>query len=154
MDINTQKNNTYNNQKFYWIKLKTDFFNQDSIDFLMSQKNGSDYVVLYQMLCLQTSNFNGQLASTIGEVIIPYDVEKIQRDCKYFDIDTIRVALELYKKLGLVYMQDDGILRITNFENMVGSITQNAIYKQNKKTKNHNELEFFQQDSNRIPIRD
>ena len=47
-------------KKFYWIKLKTDFFNLDEIDFLLSQKNGCEYVVLYQMLCLQVANTSGK----------------------------------------------------------------------------------------------
>ena len=45
-------------KKYYWIKLRTDFFNQETIDFLLSQPNGCEYVVLYQMLCLQTANTN------------------------------------------------------------------------------------------------
>lgn len=110
-------------KRYYWIKLKDTFMTSDTVDFLMGQKNGANYVVLYQMLCLKTVNTNGELARKIGEIIIPYDAEKIQRDCKYFDIDTIRVALELYKQLGLIYKQEDNILKIANFENMVGSET-------------------------------
>lgn len=110
-------------KRYYWIKLKDTFMTSDTVDFLMGQKNGANYVVLYQMLCLKTVNTNGELARKIGEIIIPYDAEKIQRDCKYFDIDTIRVALELYKQLGLIYKQEDSILKIANFENMVGSET-------------------------------
>ena len=120
-----------NNKKFYWIKLKTDFFNQEAIDFLMSQENGCQYIVLYQMLCLQTANNNGQMATQIGEVLVPYDVKKIMRDTKYFDVDTVTVALELFKRLGLVYQEDDNILRIANVEYMVGSesATKEAIKK-------------------------
>lgn len=106
---------------YYWIKLRTDFFDSDTIDFLMSQKNGADYVVLYQMLCLKTVNTDGGLYSEMGEVVVPYDVNKIARITKYFNVDTVRVALELYKKLGLVYVREDGILRLTGYESMVGT---------------------------------
>lgn len=109
------------NKKFYWIKLRTDFFNQDTIDFLLSQKNGSEYVVLYQMLILQTANNNGELATRIGEIIKPFTIEKIARDTKHFDFDTVAVALELYKSLGLIYVEEDGILKIDNMTSMVGS---------------------------------
>ena len=111
-------------KKYYWIKLKNTFMTSDSVDFLMSQKNGSDYVVLYQMLCLLSINTNGELERKVGEIIIPYDAEKIQRDCKYFKIDTVVVALGLYKKLGLIYEQNDGSLRISNFDNLVGGETK------------------------------
>ena len=110
-------------KKFYWLKLKTEFMEGEIVDFLMSQKNGANYVVLYQMLCVKTINTKGELSTKIGELIVPFDVEKIQRDLKWFDIDTVRVALELYKKLGLVYQQEDGILAISGFEEMVGSET-------------------------------
>lgn len=123
--------------KYYWIKLRTDFFNQETIDFLLSQKNGCEYVVLYQMLCLNTANTNGTLANQVGEVIIPYNVEKIVRDCKYFDYDTIVVALELYKQIGLIYVEEDGNLRITDIERMVGSesATRDAIKKREQRLK-------------------
>ena len=119
------------NKRYYWIKLKTDFFNQDTIDFLLSQKNGCEYVVLYQMLCLKTANNNGLLATNVGEIIVPYDVNKIARDTKYFNVDTIRVGLELYKQLGLIYEGDNSILQIVGFEGMIGSesATKDAIKK-------------------------
>ena len=113
-------------KRYYWIKLKTGFFNEDAIDFLLSQKNGCEYVVLYQMLCLKSANTNGQLLSSIGEIIIPYNTEKIARDTKYFDVDTVTVALELYKRLGLIYTTENGALSIANYDDMVGSETDFA----------------------------
>ena len=120
----------YNKQRYYWIKLTDRFMTSDTVDFLMEQKEGANYVVLYQMLCLKTVNNDGQLSRTLGEIIVPYDEEKIQRDMKWFSIDTIRVAMSLYRKLGLIYEQENGILRISNFENMIGSQTISAHKKQ------------------------
>lgn len=114
------------NKRFYWIKLKTDFFNRTEIDFLMSQKNGSNYIVLYQMLCLMTANNDGELTSRVGEMIIPYDVDKIVRETKYFDRDTVIIALDLYAKLGLIYQGDDDVMRIADFGDMVGSQSDSA----------------------------
>ena len=108
-------------KRYYWIKLKTDFFNQETMDFLLSQENGCQYIVLYQMLCLNTANNNGEMATRIGEMIVPYDINKIVRDTKYFTYDTVAVALELFKKLGLIYLEEGQFLKIANFSNMVGS---------------------------------
>lgn len=113
-------------KRFYWIRLKDKFMTSDTVDFLMSQKNGANYVVLYQMLCLKCINTNGELKRQIGEIIIPYDVHKIQRDCKYFDLDTVIVALGLYKQLGLIYEQANGFLKIADFENLIGSESESA----------------------------
>lgn len=116
-------------ERYYWIKLKKSFLTSEKVDFLLSQPNGSDYVVIYQMLCLKTINTEGELASHINEVIIPFDVEKIQRDLKHFSIDTVMVALELFKRLGMIYEQENGILRIREFDELVGSETDYAIQK-------------------------
>ena len=110
-------------KKFYWIKLRQSLLTSEKVDFLMSQKNGAYYVVLYQCLCLKTINSAGELANKVGELIIPFDEQKIERECKWFDIDTIRVAMSLYKKLGLIYEQENGILKITDFEDLVGGET-------------------------------
>ena len=127
-------------KRYYWIKLKDTFMTSDAVDFLMGQKDGANYVVLYQMLCLKTINTGGRLERTIGEVIIPYDVEKIQRDTKWFTIDTVRVALNLYKSLGLIYADDNGVLCLTDHDNMVGSATDYADQKKLQREKQQNLL--------------
>lgn len=116
----------YNKQKFYWIKLTDKFLTSETVDFLLSQKDGANYVVLYQMLCLKSVNTNGVLARQIGEILVPFDAEKIQRDCRHFSIDTVRIALTLYKQLGLVYEQDNGTLKIADFERLIGSQSESA----------------------------
>ena len=98
----------------------------DTVDYLMSQPNGANYVVLYQMLCLKTINTDGKLSRQIGEILIPYDIEKIQRDCKWFSTDTIRVALNLYRSFGLIYEDQDGVLVLSDHKNLVGSETDYA----------------------------
>jgi len=118
-------------KRYYWIKLKTDFFNQEAVDLLLSQPNGCQYVVLYQMLCLKTANNNGEMTTRVGEMIVPYNIDKIVRDTKYFDHDTVTVALELFKRLGLIYQEENGVLRITDSVTMVGheSASREAIKK-------------------------
>ena len=111
---------------YYWLRLKKNFMTSDTVDFLMSQPDGANYVVLYQMLHLMSINTEGRLSRTIGDVIIPYDVKKIQRDTKWFTADTINVALSLFMKLGLVYRDVDGVLVMTDHKNLIGSETDYA----------------------------
>lgn len=150
-------------KKYYWIKLKTNFFNREDIDFLLSQKNGAEYVVLYQMLCLNTANNDGRLETKMGEIIIPYNAEKIVRDCKHFDIDTVNVAMSLYKRLGLIYEEEqEGVLKISNYEDMVGSETSYAEkmrkYRNSKKQLGYNVAnnveDIVRQENRDIDIRD
>lgn len=123
----------YDKGRYYWIKLTDRFMTSDTVDFLMGQKDGANYVVLYQMLCLKTVNNGGIMARRLGDVMIPYDVEKIQRDCKWFSVDTVRIALELYKRLGLIYEIADGVLAISGFDRLVGSQSYGAEKKELQK---------------------
>ena len=132
-------------KKFYWIKLRTSFLDSEKIDFLLSQKNGANYVVIYEMLCLKTINSDGELATQIGEMLIPFDAEKIQRDFKHFDLDTIRVALELFKKLGLIYEQTNGIIKITDFQELIGSETDYAAQKRKQRLQANENTKLLEQ---------
>lgn len=116
-------------KRYYWIKLKDSFMSSDAIDYLMSQPDGANYVVLYEMLCLKTINTGGCLVSQIGEMLIPYDAEKIQRECKWFSLATVRVALSVYKQIGLIFESPDGILTISNYSDIVGSETDYSAQK-------------------------
>ena len=109
-------------KRYYWIKLKDSFMTSDSVDYVMSQPNGSEYVVIYQMLCLKTINTNGRLARKIGDVVIPYDARKLSRDLKFFKAETIQKAIDIFRSLGLIY-DDNGILAMTDHENLVGCET-------------------------------
>ena len=113
-------------KRFYWIKLKESFFiNNELTDWIISQPNGCEYIVLYLKLCILTANKGGRLAMQIGEMLIPYDAKKISVDTK-FDIDTVIVAMELFKQIGLIYEEADGVLKIPYVDEIVGSETPAA----------------------------
>lgn len=135
-------------KRFYWIKLKESFFvNNEVTDWIISQPNGCEYIVLYLKLCLLTANKGGRLAMQIGEMIIPYDVKKISADTK-FDVDTVIVAMELFRKIGLIYEEEDGILKIPYVEEIVGSESSSAQrvreHRKNKKLKASKEVKSLQ----------
>lgn len=114
------------NKRFYWIKLRENFFQQETIDWLMEQENGSAYIVLYLKLCLMTANTSGELIRTIGDMTIPYEPKKISQKTG-FDIDTVNVALSLFRHLGLVEETREGIQILPEVKNMVGSESASAI---------------------------
>lgn len=118
------------NKKYWYIQLNVNFFEDERIDWLCEQKNGYAYVVLYLKLCLKTANNNGILTRQIGDMIIPYNVDKIA-EITHINVDIVRVALELYKKIGLVYEADENcnFMRIPDVPGMVGYTTQAALEK-------------------------
>lgn len=120
-------------QRYYWMKLKTSFLTSNKVDFLMSQPEGSNYVMIYQMLVLKAINTGGKLAMQINGISVPYTIEKIKRDLKFFNIDTIRTAITLLLNLSLLKKDEDGCFYITDFENLVGSETKWAVWKRNQR---------------------
>lgn len=120
-------------ERYYWMRLKSSFLDSEAVDYLMSQKDGANYVVLYQKLCLMTINTGGVLAYNLGKITVPFNIDKIVRECKHFSSDTVRVALKLYIDLELIHKDPDtGFLVINNFNELVGSETYGAIRKREK----------------------
>lgn len=121
-------------KKYWYIQLNVNFFDDERIDWLCEQKNGYAYVVLYLKLCLKTANNNGILTRQIGDMIIPYNVDKIA-EATHMNVDVVRVALELYKKIGLVYEADENcnFMRLPEVPSMVGCITQSALEKRKQR---------------------
>ena len=121
-------------KKYWYIQLNVNFFEDERIDWLCEQQNGYAYVVLYLKLCLKTANNNGILTRQIGDMIIPYNIDKIA-ETTHMNVDIVRVALELYKRLGLIYEADENcnFMRLPEVPQMVGCITQAAIDKRKQR---------------------
>ena len=81
-------------------------------------------------------------------MIIPYDVEKIQRECKWFSLATVRVALEVYKQIGLIYEDKDGVLVLANYSDIVGSETDYSAQKRLQRENRRRQLPPKCADSN------
>lgn len=120
----------YDKTRFYWLQLKEDFFEDDAINWLEEQEpNGRDYAYFYLKLCLKSLKSNGVLVREVGNILIPYDNKKLAELTK-MDFDTVCVAMELLKKIGLVDILDDGEIYLTQLENLIGSTSRGAFKKQ------------------------
>ncbi len=118
--------------KYYWLQFKEDFFEEDSIDWLESQDNGKEYVLFYLKLCLKSLKTNGILVRNVGKMIVPYDNEKLAEVTKT-KIDTVIVAMELLKGIGLIEVLENGELYVTQLEGMIGSQSKGAFKKQQQR---------------------
>lgn len=123
----------YDSTKFYWLQLKEDFFEDDAIQWLEEQKpNGRDYAYFYLKLCLKSLKSNGVLIRKVGNILIPYDNKKLAELTK-MDFDTVTVAMELLKKIGLVTILETGEIYINQLENLIGSKSIGAFKKQQQR---------------------
>lgn len=118
--------------KFYWLQLKEDFFEEDAIEWLEEQENGHKYSLFYLKLCLKSLKSNGVLIRKVGNMLVPYDNKKLA-DLTRTPIDTVIVAMELLKGIGLVKVLEGGELYITQLENLIGSTSKGALKKQQQR---------------------
>lgn len=114
-----------NNKRFYWLKLKENFFEEDTISWLEEQENGKEYCLFYLKLCLKSLKTDGILIRNVGELLVPYNIKKLA-EMTHTDIDTARVSMEIFEKIGLIQILENGEIYLTQLENMVGSETTKA----------------------------
>ena len=113
-------------KKYYWMKLKEDFFDDDAIEWLEEQPKGKEYALFYLKLCLKSLKTNGVLIRSVGTLLVPYDTKKLAEITKT-DFDTVVVAMELLKNIGLITILDGGEICLPRMEEMIGSETDKAV---------------------------
>lgn len=113
-------------RRYYWIKLSEDFMASDAVDYIMSHKDGTKAIVLYEQMCLMSINSGGKLSANINGTDVPYDVARIQREAKFFPVSVVRSALNILRKVGLIEMDESGTISIPNISELVGSETDYA----------------------------
>lgn len=111
-------------KRYFWLKLKEDFFQDEAIEWLEEQKNGKEYVLFYLKLCLKALKNDGMLIRQVGNMLVPYDVPKLAEMTKT-SVDTVAVALKTFRDIGLVETLESGELYLTKLYSMVGSGSAN-----------------------------
>lgn len=112
-------------KRYYWLKLKEDFFDEDTMGWLEEQDNGKEYCLFYLKLCLKSLKSDGVLVRKVGDMLIPYDIAKIAEITKT-QVDIANRALNLLKQIGYIQVLDSGGLFLTQIEYMTGSETDAA----------------------------
>jgi predicted phage replisome organizer len=121
-------------KRYFWLKLKEDFFEEDTLSWIEEQEKGKEYCLFYLKLCLKSLKNEGILIRTVGQMLIPYDAKKLAELTKT-DLDTVIVAMELFKKTGLVQVLENGEIYLTQLTTMVGSETSKAEIMRKKREK-------------------
>ena len=112
-------------KRFYWLKLKEDFFSDETIRYIEEQDNGYKYSNIYLKLLLKSIDGQGVLIRKVGSRLIPYDVAAIAKMTGH-DQDTVRVAMKLLEELGMVERMESGALYMSQLREMVGSESSSA----------------------------
>lgn len=119
-------------KRYYWLKLKEDFFDDDTISYIEEQENGVYYVNFYLKLCLKSLKTDGKLIRLVGERLIPYDVNSLAK-LTGNPVDTVRVAMTVFENIGLVKVMDSGEIYLSQLEEMIGKETDKAAQMRRKR---------------------
>jgi len=96
-----------------WIKIVTEFFDDDKINLIESMPDADTLLIIWiKILTLAgKKNMNGYIFLTEN---IPYTDEMLSTLFKR-PLNTIRLALALFKKYKMILYNEDGILQVANW---------------------------------------
>ena len=148
------------NKKYYYLRLKDNFFDSDELKILESMKDGYLYSNILLKLYLRSLKNDGKL---VVNERIPYNAEMLASVTGH-QVGTIKQALSMFKELGLIEVLENGAIYMLDIQNFIGKGSTEAdrqrIYdrriseerKQNKLTQSRNLEEICKKSTPEIEI--
>ena len=110
------------NKKYYYLKLKENFFNSDEIVLIENMQDGILYSNILLKLYLLSLKYNGFLRLNENMTYTAQMIATITRH----EIGTVERALNIFLQFGLILSAADGSIYMTNIEDMVGTSSTEA----------------------------
>ena len=104
------------NRKYYFLKLKEDFFEQDTIVLLESLKDGILYSNILMKMYLKSLQFNGFLKVNEHLSLTTEMIATLTRH----EAGTVERAVKIFLELGLAETTDTGTIYMSQIETLVG----------------------------------
>lgn len=104
-------------KKYYWLKLKRDFFKRHDIQIIEDMDNGKDYILFYLKLLCESVDHDGNLRFSDE---IPYD-DKMLATITRTNVDIVRSAVKIFTNLKMMELLDDGTYYMARINEMIGS---------------------------------
>ena len=115
-------------KRYYWLKLDKDFFNRPDIKIIEAQADGVLYSYFYLKLLLQSVESQGVLKYNN----IPFDVEMLSK-ITGTSPSVVKSAIDIFLKMNMLQILEDGSLFISEVALLLGSETEDARRKREKK---------------------
>lgn len=116
-------------KKYYWLKLKRDFFKRHDIQIIEDMPNGKDYILFYLKLLCESVDHDGNLRFSEE---IPYN-EQMLATITRTNVDIVRSAVKVFSQLQMIEVFDDGTYYMREVNKMLGSETYWAMRKREQK---------------------
>ena len=109
-------------KKYYWLKLKRDFFKRHDIRIVEEMTNGKDYVLFYLKMLVESIDHDGELRFS---KTIPYN-EQMLSVITNTNIDIVRSAMKLFVELKMIDLLDDATIYMSEVKKLTGNETESA----------------------------
>ena len=103
-------------KKYYWLKLKRDFFKRHDIQIIEDMPNGKDYILFYVKLLCESVDHDGRLRFNEE---IPYNEEMLATITRT-NVDIVRSAVKVFSQLQMMEILDDGTIFMREVQKMLG----------------------------------
>ena len=107
-------------KKYYWLRLRKDFFKRHDIRILEAMPNGKEYALFYLKLLTESIDHEGALRFSDK---IPYTIEMLSTVTNTAP-DVVKAALEALIELEMIEHHEDGTYIIPGIESMIGTAEQ------------------------------
>lgn len=119
------------NKRYYYLKLKENFFDSEEMIILQSMKDGYIYSDILMKLYLRSLKNNGKL---MFKEVIPYTPDVLATVVRH-QVGTVEKALEIFQQLGLVEILDNGAIYMMDIQNFIGESSTEADRKRKYRAK-------------------
>ena len=106
-------------KKYYWLKLKRDFFKRHDIRIIEEMPNGKEYLLFYLKLLVESIDHEGELRFSDT---VPYN-EQMLSVITNTNIDVVRSAMKLFIELKMIDVQDDATIYMAEVNKLIGGET-------------------------------
>ena len=138
------------NKKYYYLRLKDNFFDTDEMKILESMKDGYLYSNILLKLYLRSLKNDGRL---VFNDRIPYSADMLSSITGH-QVGTIKQALSIFKDLGLIEVLDNGAIYLLDIQNYIGKGSSEADRKREYRQRIESERTNVQTNLRQISTRD
>jgi len=129
------------NKKYYYLKLKENFFDSEEMILLQNMVDGYLYSDILMKLYLRSLKNEGKL---IFKDLIPYTPSALAQVVRH-QVGTVEKALRIFQELGLVEILDNGAIYMLDIQNFIGESSTEADRIRKYRTKIKQDVQMLQQ---------
>ena len=133
------------NKKYYYLKLKENFFDSEEMIILQNMPDGYLYSDILMKLYLRSLKNSGKL---MFKDLIPYTPSALAQVVRH-QIGTVEKALRIFQDLGLIEILDNGAIYMLDIQNFIGESSTEADRIRNYKKKKKKDVQMLQQTNNK-----